>query len=172
MSWKFNTKKFIKDVLNDRYAHLKTAIQSMAKVFLGLFFGAIKEMSGDRHTLACCLSKHRSSLEAGKKQLGVWLQYVYCLIEVLLYPSFGAPLVLFLPPHGDLETSRMAHGDVMEEHAVCNLCSLSNEARCVASRTYIHEMVNPYLFSVVSIVLAIISSTKRIICNTDIYGTD
>lgn len=100
-----------------------------------------------------------------------WLA-IQRVAEVLLYPSFGAPLVLFLPPHGDLETSRMAHGDVMEEHAFCNLCSLSNEARCVASRTYIHGRVNPYLFSVVSIVLAIISSTKRIICNTDIYGTD
>lgn len=62
--------------------------------------------------------------------------------------SFGAPLVLLWFPHGDSEISRM------EEYAVCNVCSLTNEARYVASRTYFHGRANPCLFSVVSIVLA------------------
>lgn len=52
-----------------------------------------KEMAGFSHTLTCCLSKLRSSLEAGKRQLRVWLQYACSVVEVLLYSSFGGPLV-------------------------------------------------------------------------------
>ena len=55
---------------------------------LGISQGVVKEMAGYSHTPASCLSKLRSSLEAGKKQLRVWLQYVCGLTELLLYPSF------------------------------------------------------------------------------------
>ncbi len=48
-----------------------------------------KVMAGSIHTLTSYLSKHRSSLEAGKKQPRVWLQYACCMTEVVLYPSFG-----------------------------------------------------------------------------------
>lgn len=123
MSRKFNTKKFIKDVLNDRYALVigneiildtkikptnlqRTAIQSVAEVLLWPSFDAAKVMAGSSHTPACCLSKLRSSLEAGKKQLRVWLQYVCGVTEVLLYPSYGTPLVLLLSPYGDSEMAR------------------------------------------------------------------
>ena len=54
----------------------------------------VKEMTGSSHTLGLLTSKLRSSLEAGKKQPRVWLEYICSVLEVLLYPSFGAPLVL------------------------------------------------------------------------------
>ena len=68
---------------------------------LGYSFGA-KEMAGTSHTLSC-LSKLRSSLEAGKKQPRVWLQYAWRGAEVLLYSFFGTPLVLLGSPRGDSE---------------------------------------------------------------------
>ena len=54
----------------------QSAIQSVVETLLYPSFGFGKEMAGSSHTLACCLSKLRSSLEAGKKQIRVWLQYV------------------------------------------------------------------------------------------------
>ena len=109
MSRKFNTNKFIKDVLNDRYALVignaiildskieptnlqRTAIQSVVEVDLWPSFGAVREMAGFRYTLSSCLSKLRSSIEAGKKQLRVWLQYSCGVTEMLLYPSFSITL--------------------------------------------------------------------------------
>lgn len=41
-----------------------------------------KEMAGSSHTPACCLSKLRSSLGAGKKQPRVWLEYV-CSVAMM-----------------------------------------------------------------------------------------
>lgn len=61
----------------------------------GISHSVDKEMAGFSHTLTCCLSKLRSSLEAGKRQLRVWLQYACSVVEALLYSSFGAPLVFF-----------------------------------------------------------------------------
>lgn len=63
--------------------------------------GAIKEMAGFSHTPACCMSKLRSSLEAGKKQPIVWLQYVCSVAGVLLNPSFDSPLVLLWSLYGE-----------------------------------------------------------------------
>lgn len=122
MSRKFNTKKFFKDVLNDRYALVigneialdtkteftyaqRTVIQSVVEVLfypsyspllvhLWSCFGTVKEIAGFSHTLASCLSKLRSNIEAGKKQPRVWLQYVCGVTEVFFYPSFG---VVFKP---------------------------------------------------------------------------
>lgn len=112
MSRRFNTKKFIKDVLNDRYAlvigneiildtkkeptgdvHqylLRKVNENSSEQFdniipyiLCISQGVVKEMAGSSHTLACCLSKLRSSLQAGKKQPRVWLQYGCSVAEVL-----------------------------------------------------------------------------------------
>ncbi len=55
--------------------------------------GVASVMADSSYTLTCCLSKHRSSLEAGKKQPRVWLQYACSVTEMLLYSSYGAPLV-------------------------------------------------------------------------------
>lgn len=59
----------------------------------GISHSADKEMAVSIYTLPCCLNKARSSLEAGKKQPRVWLQYVCGVSEMLLYSSFEAPLV-------------------------------------------------------------------------------
>ena len=64
-----------------------------------------KEMAGPSHTSGCYLSKHRSNLDACKKQLRVWPQYLCSVTEVLLYPSFCAPLVLLWCSYRDLEES-------------------------------------------------------------------
>ena len=78
--------------------------------------GDSKYISGSSHTPACCLSKLRSSLEAGKKQLKVWLQYGGGVTEIFLdepsgrverlYTSFRVHLVLLWYPYGDSEMVR------------------------------------------------------------------
>ena len=146
MRRKYNTKKFIKDVLNDRYEHQQAAIQSVAEVLQRPSFGIGNEMAGSNYTPACCLSKLRSSLEAGKKQLRVWLQYVCSMAEILLYSSLGAPLVLFWSPYRDSEFSRKCHGALtemswssdgvlLEVYASSNVCSSTHEACFKCSRT-------------------------------------
>ena len=51
-------------------------------------------MAGSSYTLPSSLSIPRSRVEAGKKQPRGILEYDYNMSKVLLYPSFGAPLVL------------------------------------------------------------------------------
>lgn len=68
----------------------------------GISHSVDKEMAGFSHTLTCCLSKLRSSLEAGKRQLRVWLQYACGVVEALLYSSLGVPIVLLCSPLGNL----------------------------------------------------------------------
>ena len=53
-----------------------------------------KELVGYSYTLPSSLSMPRSRVEAGKKQPRGSLEYDYNMSKVLLYPSFGAPLVL------------------------------------------------------------------------------
>lgn len=134
MSRKFNTKKFIKDVLYDRYAFVTPLLSS---------FGAVKEMAGSSHTPACCLSKPRSSLEAGKKQRRVWLQYVCGVEEMLFNPSYSGPLVLLWSPYGDSKKARNGFEEGSKWYVVSgDVCSSVNEAGFVGSRTYVHEAMN------------------------------
>lgn len=85
-------------------------------------------MIGSSHTLPCCLSKPKSSLEAGKKQLRVWLQYACCVVMVLLYPSFGAPIVFLWSPYGSSEVVRYIH-------VVCtDVCRRYNGGLALVSR--------------------------------------
>lgn len=86
--------------------HHRTAIQSVVEMLYTYSFVAVKEMTGSSHTITSCLSKLRSCLKAGKKQLRVWLQYVCDVAKVLLYSSFSGPLVLLWSPHGDSEMAR------------------------------------------------------------------
>ena len=76
--------------------------ERLKSYLVGISHTVSKEMAGSSHTLSCCLSKLRSSLGAGKKQPRVWLEYVCSVDEVLLYSSFGAPLVLLWPLYGDI----------------------------------------------------------------------
>ena len=61
--------------------------------------GVGKVLVGYSYTLPSSLSMPRSRVEAGKKQPRGSLEYDYNMSKVLLYPSFGAPLVLLLPPY-------------------------------------------------------------------------
>jgi hypothetical protein len=63
---------------------------------LGISQGVVKEMAGYSHTPACCLSKLRSSIEAGKKQFRVWLEYVCSVAKMLLDEPSGRAERLYL----------------------------------------------------------------------------
>ena len=65
--------------------------ENLKSYLTGISHSVASEMAGSSHTLGLLMSKLRSSLEAGRKQPRVWLEYVCSVAEVLLYPSFGAP---------------------------------------------------------------------------------
>lgn len=87
---------------------------------IGISHSAGKEMAGFSHTLTCCLSKLRSSLEAGKRLPRVWIQYASSMAEVFLYPSFGAPLVLLRSSFAGSEDLHKYHGGCTEVARRCN----------------------------------------------------
>ena len=67
---------------------------ALVKKILAIGFNqGVVKMAGSCHTPASCLSMLRSCQEARKKQPRVWLEYICSMEKVLLYPSFGAPLV-------------------------------------------------------------------------------
>jgi len=110
---------------------------------LDIIQGVGKEMAYSIHTPASCLSKPRSSLEAGRKQLRVWLQYVCGVKEVLFNPSYSGPLVLLWSPYGDSKKARNGFEDGSKWYVVSgDVCSSVNEAGFVGSRTYVHEAMN------------------------------
>ena len=75
----------------------------------GISHSIASEMAGSSHTLPCSLSMLRSRVEAGKKQPRRSLEYGYSLEKVLLYPSFGAPLVFLLPLYDGSEMLRSGY---------------------------------------------------------------
>ena len=64
------------------------------------------------------------------------------VVEVLLYPSFGAPLVLLWSPYGDLKPSRRCDGGLSEVYALGNIVGVVNEAGFKGLRTYVHGRTN------------------------------
>lgn len=84
-------------------------------------------------------AEERSSLEASKKQIRVWLQYSCGVTEMLLCPSLGVPFVLLLFPYGDLEMARNGFEGGSKRCAMNNTCSSVNEAGFVGLRTYVQE---------------------------------
>ncbi len=96
-----------------------------------------KEMAGSSHTLTCCVSKFRSSLGAGKKQPRVWLQYVSGVEEMLLYPSFGVPLVLLVSTSDDSEMARNGFEDISKWCATSNICSSVSKTEFFGTGSYV-----------------------------------
>ena len=80
----------------------------------GISYTVDSDMAGNRHTLPCCLSKPRSSLEAGRKQPRVWLEHVCSQIEMLLYSSFGVTIVFLWSPFYGSKEIRYIHGRCTE----------------------------------------------------------
>ena len=107
---------------------------------------AVSEIAGSRHTLACSLSKLRSSIEAGKKQLRVWLQYVCGVTEMLRHPFFCVPFVLLWSPYCDSEMARSGFEDGSKWCALGNACRMANEAIFMSPRIYVHGKMNLYSF--------------------------
>lgn len=87
------------------------------------------------HTLPCCLSMPRSRVGASKKQARRSQEYGYRMEKVLLYPSFGDPLVFLWSPYGDSEMARNGFEDGSKMHVMMNLCGMLLEVVCVALRT-------------------------------------
>ena len=77
----------------------------------GICHNVASEMASSIHTPACCLSKLRSSLEAGKKQLRVWREYFCSVVKMLLYPSLVFPLVFLWSSYGNLDMSPRSKQD-------------------------------------------------------------
>ena len=75
--------------------------ENLKSYLAGISHSADSVMAGSSHTPGCYLSKFRSSLEAGKKQLRIWLQYVCDVAKVLLYSSLSGPLVFLWSPNDD-----------------------------------------------------------------------
>ena len=99
--------------------------------------GIGNETVGTSHTPACCLSKLRSSLEAGKKQLRVWLQYSCGVTEMLHYSSFRVPLVLLLSPYGDSEMARNGFEDGSKWCSKSNTCSSVSKTEFFGTGSYV-----------------------------------
>lgn len=93
------------------------------------------EMAGSSHTLSRCLSKPRSSLEAGKKQPIVWLQYVCGVTEMLLYTSFSTPIALPWSSYDDSEIGCNGFEDGSKWYATGNACGMVNKIGFKASGT-------------------------------------
>ena len=147
------------------------AIQRVAALPLCLFlnvlmllwpsFGIGNETVGTSHTPAFCLSKLRSSLEAGKKQLRVWLQYSCGVTEMLHYSSFRVsfiptfltlgranafilhslnrkvPLVLLWYPYGDSEMARNGFGDGSKWCSTSNTCLSVSKTEFFGTGSYV-----------------------------------
>ena len=113
----------------------------------GISHSVASEMAGFSHTPACCLSKLRSSLGTGKTQLRVWLEYVCSATEVLLSPSFCAPLVFLWSPYNSSEKIRSGfldkpsgkaeREDGSKWYVTGNVCSCANRAVFVVLRIYV-----------------------------------
>lgn len=77
----------------------------------GISHNVASEIASSIHTPVCCLGKLRSSLEAGKKQLRVWLEYFCSVAKMLLYSSFGALLMFLCSPY---DSSKMVRSGFEE----------------------------------------------------------
>lgn len=64
------------------------------------------------------------------------------VVEMLLYPSFGVPLVFLWPPYDDSEPIRRCDKGVTKLYASGNRCSSANEAGFTCSRTAVHGKIN------------------------------
>jgi len=77
--------------------------ENLKSYLTGISHSVASEMAGSSHTLGLLMSKLRSSLEAGKKQPRVWIEYVSSQVKMLLYSSFCAPLVFLRSTCSDSE---------------------------------------------------------------------
>ena len=86
--------------------HQWLAIQRVTDLLLWPSFNVGNEMTGYSHILTSRLSKLRSCHETGKKQFRVMLEYVFNMVEMFLYSSFGALLLFLGFSLGGLDISR------------------------------------------------------------------
>ena len=118
----------------------------------GIMKRATSKMNHSTHTLSILMKQLRSSLEAGKKQPRVWLDYVCCVAKMLLSPSFGAPLMFLCSPY---DSSKMVRSEFLDEpsgkaeredgskwYAMGNTCSSAKEAGFNGSRTHVPGQMN------------------------------
>jgi len=139
-----------------------------------------KMLAGFSHTLGLLMSKLRSSLEAGKKQLRVWLEYACSVTEVLLYPSFGAPIVFLMCFFRDSADAHFIQscctnitrwyaggltlvfcrcdGHLAEVYALSKIFVKASDVGFVSSRIYVYGVIILCTFTGLLIVLCCISA--------------
>ncbi len=116
----------------------------------GISQNVSKEMASSSHTLACYVSKTRSSLEASKKLPRVWQEPAWCVAKAFLSSSFDAPLAFHSSPYGEsvdvwyihggyTGVTQWCYGNLTDANVSDNLCSLINDGSFVASRTFVHK---------------------------------
>ena len=116
--------------------------ENLKSYLTGISHSVCKEKAGYSHTPGCYLSKLRSSLEAGKKQLRVWLQYVNSMTEVFLYPSFG----VFWPPFVGREMVRNSIEDGLIMPVLLNICMRTYNEDFVFSLTHVQRPMQSYSY--------------------------
>ena len=79
------------------------AQENLKSYLTGISHSVASMLAASSHTLALHMSKLRSSLEAGKEEPRVWLEYACSVTEVLLYPSYCAPIVFLRSTCSDSE---------------------------------------------------------------------
>ena len=143
------------------------AQENLKSYLTGISHSVASMLAASSHTIALLMSKPRSSLEAGRKQPRVWLEYVCSMANVLFYPSFGTPLGLHWSTFGVTGDTRYIHGGCMEilqrKHvtytvsrrrngnltevdALDNVGSSANETAFMVLCTYVRGLINLYLF--------------------------
>ena len=83
--------------------------ENLISYLTGISHSVGKGMAGFSHAPACCVSKHRSGLRAGKKQAKRSLDYGYSMAEVPLYPFISDPLVFLWYHFGVTEDTLYVH---------------------------------------------------------------
>lgn len=123
-----------------KIAIIKTSMRTMLYIS-GISHSVALILAAYSHTLGLLMSKLRSSLEAGKKQPRVWIEYVCSVAKMLLYPSFGAPSVFLYSLCGGSEMSWCSNVNLTEVFAVGNIFSLATDGAIVALRSLDHNRV-------------------------------
>lgn len=103
-----------------KIAIIKTSMRTMSYIS-GISHSVALILAAYSHTLGLLTSKLRSSLEAGKEQPRVWIEYDCSVAKMILYPSFDAPLELLLSLYGDSEMVRSGFEEGLKIHVLMNV---------------------------------------------------
>ena len=154
--------------------------ENLKSYLTGISHSVASDMAGSSHTLGLLMSKLRSSLEAGKKQPRVWIEYVCSVAKMILYSSFGAPLVFLMCFFRDSADAHFIQsccmnitrwyaggltlvfcrcdGHLAEVYALSKIFVKASDVGFVSSRIYVYGVIILCTFTGLLIVLCCISA--------------